>query len=101
LPQLDRFKQHISTTTVDGDLEETNRREDLARCASIDYSSVSTPNCRPRTFKKIEEESYKMSSKNAFARFADKAQDSNMVASLVEQLREAIISYQVGNCPLE
>ena len=32
IPQLDRFKQNITTTTVDGDPEETNRREGLTRC---------------------------------------------------------------------
>ena len=33
MPQLDRFKQNIKTTRIDGDPEETNRREGLARCA--------------------------------------------------------------------
>lgn len=33
IPQLDRLKQHITTTTVEGDPEETNRRGGLARYA--------------------------------------------------------------------
>ena len=32
IPQLDRFKQHIDTTTVGKDPEETNRRRELIRC---------------------------------------------------------------------
>lgn len=52
-----------------------------------------------RAFKEIEEESQKLLAKNALARFADKAKDSSIVARLVERLREAIVSYQVGNCP--
>ncbi|KAF9784512.1 hypothetical protein BJ322DRAFT_850660 [Thelephora terrestris] len=79
LPQLDRFKKHIRTTKVDGDPEETNRREDLAGA-----------------FKQIEEEAHKLSEKKPLARLADKAQDSGVVARLFEQLREAIVSYQLS-----
>ena len=32
-PQLDRLKQTITTTTVDGDPEETERRTELTRYA--------------------------------------------------------------------
>ena len=62
-------------------------------------TSVSILNGYSRAFKQIEEESQKVLAKNTLARFADKAQDSNVVARLVERLREAIVSYQVGNCP--
>lgn len=58
-----------------------------------------TPNGPSRAFRQIKEESQKLLAKNALTRFADKAQDSSIVARLVERLREAIVSYQVGNCP--
>ena len=42
-------------------------------------------------FKQIGDESKKLLAKNALTRFADKAQDSNIMARLVERLREVII----------
>jgi len=33
IPQLGRFKQNITTTTIDGDPEESERRRGLARYA--------------------------------------------------------------------
>ena len=40
VPQLDRFKQYITTTTVDGDPEETNRRIGLARIMKIEIPLI-------------------------------------------------------------
>ena len=55
-------------------------------------------NCRCSTFEKIEELSGKLLAKGTVARFADKGRDSNVVAKLIERLREAIVCYQVGDC---
>ena len=56
---------------------------------------VSYVDCRCSTFKHIEEESQKLLAKSAIARFADKGEDSKLVTTLIERLREAIVCYQV------
>ena len=55
-------------------------------------------NGRCSTFKQIEEFSQKLLAKSAIVRFADKGEDSKVVAKLIERLREAIVCYQVCNC---
>ncbi|KAF9645044.1 hypothetical protein BDM02DRAFT_3263177 [Thelephora ganbajun] len=76
-PQLARFKQNITTTTIDGDPEETGRRKELTSA-----------------LKEIEERSQELLTKGTAAQFLDK--DSGEVAGLVERLREAITHYQVS-----
>ena len=93
---MDRFKKDISTTKVDGDSEETDRRAELARYAPIDNGGVTTtPNGRCSTFKQIEEESQQILAKNPVARFIDKGGDSGNVAGFIERLRKALLRYQV------
>ena len=95
IPQLDRFKQNISTTTVDEDPEETDRRVGLARCVLRSMAIVTaTASCRS-TFKQVEELSEKLSAKSSFIRFVDRGEDAKVVARLIERLREAIVCYQV------
>ena len=93
---MDRFKKDISTTKVDGDSEETDRRAELAGYAPIDNGGViTTPNGRCSTFKQIEEESQQILAKNPVARFIDKGGDSGNVARFIERLRKALLRYQV------
>ena len=94
---MDRFKQNITTTTVDGDPEETNRRKGLTVYVHRLIRVPTTPDRFCSTFKKIEELSQKVLAKSTIARFADKGEDSKIVAKLIERLREAIVCYQVGN----
>ena len=56
------------------------------------------PDCRRSTFEKIEELSEKLLTKGVVTRFADKGEDSKVVARLIERLREAVVCYQVGGC---
>ena len=97
VPQLDRFKQNIAITTVEGDPEETNRRMGLARYVHILRSTAimaATTSYRS-TFKQVEELSDQLLAKSAFIRFVDRGEDSKVVARLIERLREAIVCYQV------
>lgn len=94
---MDRLKQIISTAIVDEDPEETKRRKGLAEYVRKPMAVVTAPDDRCRTFKQIEELSQKMLAKRAITRFADKGEDSKVVAKLIERLREAIVFYQVGN----
>ena len=59
-------------------------------------TALTTPNVRRSTFEKIEELSQKLLAKGTIARFADKGEDSKIVARIIERLREAIVCYQVG-----
>ena len=98
VPQLERFKQIITTATVDGDPEETGRRTVLTGCVSRLTTVTTALNGRRSTFKQIEESSQKLLAKKSFARFADKDKDSKLVVGLIERLREAMVCYQVSDC---
>ena len=91
------FKKAITTTTVDGDPEETRRRTELTRY--VDRSLVLRPslaNCLDSVLEEIERQSQELLAKSTAARFVDKAEDSGEVVRLVERLGEAITHYQVS-----
>ena len=97
--QLDRLKQNITTTKIDGDPEETGRRTELTRCARQLLGLPALIDGRRRALKEIEEQSMELLKKGPVARFVDKGGDSGKAAELVERLREAITNYQVSeNC---
>ena len=98
IPQLGRFKQNITTTTIDGDPEETDRHRGLTWYGHRLMTALSIPNSCCSTFEKIEELSQKLLAKSTITRLVDKGEDSKTVARLIERLREAIICYQVGGC---
>ncbi|KAF9645039.1 hypothetical protein BDM02DRAFT_3120843, partial [Thelephora ganbajun] len=75
-PQLDRFKQNITTATIDEDPEGTERRKELTSA-----------------LEEIEERSQELLARGMAAQFLDK--DSGEVARLLEWLREAITHYQI------
>lgn len=59
------------------------------------------PTAYPRSLEDIEKRSKKLLDKGKMTRILDKRQDSGMIAKLVEELRQAILVYQVGiveNC---
>jgi len=58
--------------------------------------SVTPSNLAFRSLEEIGERSEALLEKNKRARFLDKAKDSQEVANLVEQLRTAIVYYQVS-----
>ena len=95
-PRLARFKQNITTTTIDGDPGETGRREELARYAHrSSHSPISLSDLRS-TLEDIEKRSQALLAKGAAARFVDKGGDSGEVVKLIERLQEAITHYQVS-----
>jgi hypothetical protein len=93
---LGRFKQNITTTTIDGDPEETERRRGLARYAHRPMTAPNILSGRRSTFEKIEETSRILLAKGAVVRFLDKGADSGAVVKLVERLRQAIVCYQAS-----
>ena len=97
IPQLERFKQNITTPIVEGDPEESDRRSGLAGYVPQLATAVITTNHNSSTFKHIEELSYKLLEKGAIPRFVDKGEDAKVVTKLIDQLREALNCYQVSD----
>ncbi|KAF9645955.1 hypothetical protein BDM02DRAFT_3189254 [Thelephora ganbajun] len=78
-PQLDRFKQNITTIPVDGDPEETRRRKVLTSA-----------------LEEIEKQSRELLARGMTTQFVDKEGDSGEVARLVERLREVVTHYHIS-----
>jgi len=95
-PQLDRLKQNITTTAIDGDPEETGRRTELTRYAYQLLTLTALVNDLPSALEEIEKRSQELLEKGTGARFVDKRRDTGEVARLVERLREVITHYQVS-----
>ena len=98
-PQLDRLKQNITMTTIDGDPEEEGRRKELTRHARRLLTAQTIVNDLRSALEEIEKRAKELLAKSTAARFIDKGSDSGEVVRLVERLREAITHYQVSeNC---
>ena len=97
--QLNTFKQKIIMTPVEGDPEETTRREELAGYARRLLIVSALVDCCHRTLEGIEKESHELLAKGRVARFIDKGKDSGRVVKFIDRFREAIVHYQVsGSC---
>ena len=79
LPQLDRFKQNVSTTAVAGEM---NQRRELTACVHRLTTAPTSPDRRCSTFQKNEEISQKILAKSFTTRFADEGEDSGWKQSL-------------------
>ena len=94
---LTKLKDGVVTTSVDGNREEAERREQLTMFA-ITFLLLCplNPTVRARTLERIEKKSRMLLNKGKGAKLLDKKQDSGMAVKLVEELRQAILFYQVG-----
>ena len=95
-PQLERFKQNITTATVDGDPGETGRRNELIRYARRLLTTPTIIDSLCSVLDEIEKRSRELLAKGTATRFIDKGSDSGEVVSLIERFREAITNYQVS-----
>ena len=96
---MERLKQNITTTTIDGDPEETARRTELTRYVHRLVTPPTLVNDLHSALEEIEKRSQALLAKGAVALFIDKGQDSGEVVRLIERIREAITNYQVSeNC---
>ena len=87
-------------TTTDGDPDETERGEALARCAHLSVTISNILNGCCSTFEIFGEISRTLLTKGAITRFVNKGAAFGVVAGLVERLRQAIVSYQASEgCP--
>ena len=78
--------------------ETRRRRSGVRNCLGTLADCLSHRPCRRSlsVLEKIEKRSQELLSKGSAVRFIDKGEDSKEVARLVEQLREAIVCYQVS-----
>jgi len=95
-PVLERFKQSITTATIDGDQAETQRRTELSRCARRLLDAPILTKVLYSALEYIKNQSRELLAKGPAVRFLDKGADSGEVVKLVERLREAITQYQVS-----
>jgi hypothetical protein len=92
---LAKLKDSLMNTNADGDHEEVERRAQLERFAPyILFHHPKLIVCR--SFDDIEKRSQELLGKGKIAQILDKAQDSQAVVRLIEQLRQAVLIYQVG-----
>ena len=95
IPWLIKLKDSVTTASADGNHEETKRREQLIQCvASSLHCRFGLTVCR--SLEDIERRSQALLAKGKAARILDKTQDSGTIIKLVEDLRQAILIYQVG-----
>ena len=85
------------TASTDENREDAERRERLTRFVLHTYYLTDPKLIVPtRSLEVIEKRSLALLGKGKAARILDKKQDSGMVVKLVEELRQAILIYQVG-----
>jgi len=97
IPWLEKLLVTLAKVNPNDDRDEVERRSELEKFASwpkfLVYSQL-TPDYR--SLEDIEKRSQVLSKKEKGARFLDKTQDSGEVVKLVEELRRAVLVYQVS-----
>jgi hypothetical protein len=96
MPWLENLQESLAKVNPNGNLEEVERRSQLAK-----FVSCLEPPARPiltldRSLEEIGTRSLALSGKKKLARVLDKTRDSQEVVKLVENLRQAILVYQVS-----
>jgi hypothetical protein len=91
------FERNANAGVTRGDQEEADRRLALSRYVSKFLTTPIFSNPSRSALEKIEKRSQELLDKGTAARFIDKKADSREVARLVDQLREAIVHYQVSH----
>ncbi|KAF9644139.1 hypothetical protein BDM02DRAFT_3190869 [Thelephora ganbajun] len=95
-PRLDRFKQNITTTIIDRDPGETERRKELTRYGHRLFTTPTLVNGLRSALEEIGEQSRGLLAKGTATRFVDKEGDSGEAVRLVEWLREVTTHYQIS-----
>ena len=90
------LEESLTKSKTSNDPEEGERRQRLAQFVSrLLHLTAKLTRCRSLTG--IKKSSEELSGKGKMARVLDKAQDSKKATKLVEDLRQAILIYQVGS----
>jgi hypothetical protein len=96
VPWVKKLLATLAKANPENDLEEADRRSQLARFgSSLRFLVLPGPILRVRLLDDIGKQAVAMLDKGKVARFLDKRKDSGEVAALVEKLKQAILDYQV------
>jgi len=97
VPWLEKLLVTLAKVNPNDDPDEVKRRSELEECVSwaeiLAHSKLTVDN---RILAGIERRSLALSEKGTAARVLDKMRDSGEVVKLVEELRRAILVYQVS-----
>ena len=97
IPWLEKLLVTLAKVNPSDDRDEVERRSELEKFAPwpkfLDGSQLTLDD---RSLEDIERRSQALCKKEKGARFLDKTQDSGEVIKLVEELRRAILIYQVS-----
>jgi hypothetical protein len=93
---LVKLKDVLMGADADDDREEMERRARLEKFAPPIRLSYHPKLIACRSFDDIKKQSQALLGKGKVAQILDKAQDSQAVVRLIEQLRQAVLIYQVG-----
>ena len=98
IPWLTKLNDSVTKSGTDCTHEEAERRDRLTRFVSYISSSsfAGSESIACRSLEDIQERSQGLQGKGRMTRALDKTRDSQKVAKLVEDLRQAIVIYQVG-----
>ena len=97
IPWAERLLNTLTKANIDNDPEELDRRTQLATFVSCSEYLVHWKLILHRSsLEKIGARAESLSKKGIFVGVLDKAKDSAEVVALVEELRQAILVYQVG-----
>jgi hypothetical protein len=96
IPWVKKLLVSLAKVGPNDDRDEVERRSELAKFVSLlRYLVHSTLIRYDRSLEVIGTRSLALSEKGKVARILDKAQDTEEVVKLIEQLRRAILIYQV------
>ena len=93
---LTKIKDGVLTTSAGDNREEAEGRAQLTRFPPRPSRRRPKPIICARSLESIEKRSQMLLGKGKGARILDKKKDSGTVVKLVEELRQAVLIYQVG-----
>ena len=96
IPWLEKLQESLAKVSPDNDREEVERRSQLAKLVSHLAPLLRQRLTLYRSLEDIGMRSLALAGKGKLARALDKAQDSQEIIKLVEELRQAILVYQVS-----
>jgi hypothetical protein len=96
IPWLEKLQESLAKVNPDNDREEVERRSQLAKFVSHLAPLFRRRITLYRSLEDIGTRSLALAGKGKLARALDKAQDSQEIIKLVEELRQAILIYQVS-----
>jgi len=97
LARLGRLKDELGNAAGDGG--ESNRRKNLFEWVSFDLCGRSSILPHPRALERITDELQPLSERSSALDYHETDSDGQFISELAEDLRDAVMEYQVGLGP--